>query len=466
MNIIKQLDVSWCQSKSLFKRQSFSRSANKKWACLQNSVRLYVKRKYPVNAEESEKLPVFQYASTSQPKWRVYVWGVAEHGALGVNLQLKKSRAPISYLPKPVRTHFAEQHKIVDVACGYGFTALGANTREKDKVFGCGINTDSQIGYHAPRREHPLQLILAPAPIELPLADIQNTKVTNVAAGRAHLLVLTDREGVFTLGNNAYGQCGRQIVEEEKYSGSRIVHNIPHLNGAKIKSIECGQDHSLFVSESGEVYACGWGADGQTGLGHFNSEWQPSRVLGDIEGENIVKVSSTADCILAINDKGELFGWGNSEYNQLLHEETQQIHTPRHLKKCQGLGKIVDMAAGGSFCIAVNENGDVFVWGYGILGKGPIVSHAKEPTQIPSMLFGCNEFQPDSQIIAVNAGIGHLAAISNHGDLYMWGHNRRGCLGLGNVKDQFFPLKVAVGAMVKKVSCGVDHSAALCLPFV
>jgi hypothetical protein len=56
MNIIKQLDVSWCQSKSLFKKQRSNRSANKKWACLQNSVRLYVKRKYPVNAEESEKL--------------------------------------------------------------------------------------------------------------------------------------------------------------------------------------------------------------------------------------------------------------------------------------------------------------------------------------------------------------------------------------------------------------------------
>lgn len=82
------------------------------------------------------------------------------------------------------------------------------------------------------------------------------------------------------------------------------------------------------------------------------------------------------------------------------------------------------------------------MWGYGILGKGPIVSHAKEPTQIPSMLFGRNELQPDSRIIAVNAGIGHLAAVSNHGDLYMWGRNRRGCLGLGNVKDQFFPLKV------------------------
>jgi hypothetical protein len=57
MNIIKQLDMSWCQSRSLFKSQSSNRSANKKWECLQNSVRLYVKRKYPVNVEESEKLP-------------------------------------------------------------------------------------------------------------------------------------------------------------------------------------------------------------------------------------------------------------------------------------------------------------------------------------------------------------------------------------------------------------------------
>jgi alpha-tubulin suppressor-like RCC1 family protein len=97
----------------------------------------------------------------------------------------------------------------------------------------------------------------------------------------------------------------------------------------------------------------------------------------------------------------------------------------------------------------LTDNGEVFVWGYGILGKGPVVTHAREPTQIPSTLFGRNEFQPDSRIIAVSAGIGQLAAVSNHGDLYMWGHNRRGCLGLGNIQDQFFPLKVCT--IIKQV---------------
>lgn len=36
----------------------------------------------------------------------------------------------------------------------------------------------------------------------------------------------------------------------------------------------------------------------------------------------------------------------------------------------------------------------------------------------------------------------HLAALTNLGDLYMWGCNKFGSLGLGHSKDQYFPLKV------------------------
>lgn len=50
-----------------------------------------------------------------------------------------------------------------------------------------------------------------------------------------------------------------------------------------------------------------------------------------------------------------MFGWGNSEYGQLLPKsDIQQIHTPTHLNKCLGLGKLTDVASGGSFCMALN----------------------------------------------------------------------------------------------------------------
>lgn len=73
----------------------------------------------------------------------------------------------------------------------------------------------------------------------------------------------------------------------------------------KIHDIHCGQDHSLFITESGRLYSCGWGADGQTGLGHYNSTYIPSLVQGDISTEKIIKVSSEVDCVLALN--GDLF---------------------------------------------------------------------------------------------------------------------------------------------------------------
>lgn len=429
--------------------------------CIQIASKRFVKRKYPINREEEKNLPIFQYAEDKFEK-RVYVWGLAEHGALGNQVKRgHRKNKPLAYMHRPTRLSFAEYYKVVDVTCGYGFTVFAVNTKEKYKVFGTGINTDSQIGYQAPRRDHPLGLVVSPAPIELPT----DNKITQVAAGRAHSVVVSEAGEAFTFGNNAYGQCGRRIVEDEKYTGNQIVNSIKNLDGVPIKSVVCGQDHSMFITLNGEVYACGWSADGQTGLGHFDTHWKPTKLQGDIAGENIVKISCAADCVIAINDKGQVFGWGNTEYGQLFCNDIQQLSVPRHLKKCEKLGKAVDVASGGSACLLVNDSGDVFVWGYGILGRGPKVDKEMEPALIPATLFGRNEFQPESRVTAVTAGISHFGAISNYGDLYMWGRNKGGCLGLGHINDQFFPLRVSVGLQVIKASCGVDHTAALCQSF-
>ncbi|XP_026319558.1 RCC1-like G exchanging factor-like protein [Hyposmocoma kahamanoa] len=441
-------------------------------ACLLSN-RCYATSKKKIHdPNEEESLPIFQYPVSKSSDTRLYVWGLAETGALGIHLPRGK-RGKKAYKNNftlawhPMRSTFAERFDVAHVACGYGFTIASVKTNEQHKVFGTGINTDSQIGYHAPRMGHPLEMLLSPAPIYIPYKSLE-TKVIGLAAGRAHTVILTDTEGAYTLGNNAYGQCGRKINPHEEYRGSMISHNIRRLGKEEIKSVCCGQDHTMFVTESGRVYACGWGADGQTGLGTFDNTGIPSQVKGDITTEKIIKIASTADCVLALNEKGELFGWGNSEYGQVpMASKQQQVNMSYSLLNfTRGLGRIIDIAAGGSFCLIVNEHGDVFVWGFGLLGLGPNVHHSPKPKQIPAPLFGRNEFNPDSMVVKVACGIGHLAAITNGGDLYMWGRNRCGCLGLGHTKDQQFPLKVAVGAHVLNVVCSVDHTIALCKPFM
>lgn len=174
-------------------------------------------------------------------------------------------------------------------------------------LFGTGLNTESQLGYHKRGGEtnQPLELVIYPAPIWLPkLSENQTIQIRACAAGRAHLLALSEDNNVYALGNNAYGQCGRRITPNEKYSENQIAHIIQEVGmpgEERIATIQCGQDHSIFVTETGSVFSCGWGADGQTGLGHYNSVGTPTRVTGDIASEKIVKVAGNVDCVLALN---------------------------------------------------------------------------------------------------------------------------------------------------------------------
>lgn len=58
---------------------------------------------------------------------------------------------------------------------------------------------------------------------------------------------------------------------------------------------------SIAVTEDGGVYSCGWGADGQTGLGHYNNVSEFTRLQGDIADERIVQVSGRCDFVIALN---------------------------------------------------------------------------------------------------------------------------------------------------------------------
>lgn len=216
---------------------------------LLNRVFITTKKKVHDPSEE-ELLPIFQYPISKSTDRRVYVWGFAETGALGIHLPRgkkgKKSyKNNFKLVWHPMRSSFAERFDITNIACGYGFTVASIKTSEQHKVFGTGINTDSQIGYHSPRRNHPLELLLSYAPIYIPYKSLE-CEIKAVAAGRAHTIILTDKEGVYTLGNNAYGQCGRKVNVNEEYKGSMVTHNIQKLGKENIVDVCCGQDHRVW----------------------------------------------------------------------------------------------------------------------------------------------------------------------------------------------------------------------------
>ncbi|KAK9503395.1 hypothetical protein O3M35_009954 [Rhynocoris fuscipes] len=402
--------------------------------------------------KKDECTSVKQYSSGGGERYRIYAFGLMEHGALGLK---KEGSVTKRYIAKPVRHLFAEENCVVDVCCGFGFTAFAVNSKDTFKVYGCGVNTDKQIS-----GEH-YATLTCPYPINLGIQNPQ-TRVKCMSAGRAHLAVVTDTEGVFLIGSNCYGQCGRPIDSEERRDGAFVVNCIKSLDNEPIEHVSCGQDHTLFLTCSGKVFACGWGADGQTGLGHTKPECCPTRLGGDIEGQQIVQVAGRSDTVLALSKSGQVFGWGNNEYGQLSSaEKVEQINCPKCLTNLSKIGNVKDIAAGGTACMVVNECGTVYVWGYGILGAGPQLEKTYEPIALPKPLFGGDSVTVEK----VECGLTYMAAITSCSHLYTWGNNKSGALGVGHIKDQYFPYKVALSAQAVKVSCGVDHTMVLCKPF-
>ncbi|GAU88016.1 hypothetical protein RvY_00789 [Ramazzottius varieornatus] len=422
-------------------------------------------RTYDPRFEEMEER-VFRTTKT-EPKLRTYVWGNARTGALAIpedNIRSRNKDSP--YMKRsPVRLPFCEltDTRFKQTSCGYGFTLFLADKPDEqlNQLFGAGANTDGQIGHH----KHPdkpkvaAEYINRPLPISLPFRN-RHSRVLEVAAGRAHSIFLTE-EGCFSMGNNAYGQCGREINRDEE--SSHRVSAVTKVSGLPkdVKSVRCGQDNSFFLTTEGKVYSLGWGADGQTGLGHHDMVFTPQLVGGDIASEKIVDLSCAADCVLALSDKGEVFGWGNSEYRQLaIITDHPQISVPVHLPF--KLGTIRSVSSGGTVCGLVNESGEVYVWGFGLLGKGPELTDADRPSLLPNSLFAAKEFGEQNPVKTIHCSLVHSAVVTERGDLFMWGSNDSGQIGLGHQKTQYFPLRVPIPSSVRQLSLGVDHNAAIC----
>jgi len=78
------------------------------------------------------------------------------------------------------------------------------------------------------------------------------SNVTHVAAGPYHLAFLTSDSQVFTVGHGKNGRLGNG-AESDAETPVKV-----DING-KVKQLACGLRHTLALTESGEVWAWGYG---------------------------------------------------------------------------------------------------------------------------------------------------------------------------------------------------------------
>ena len=130
--------------------------------------------------------------------------------------------------------------------------------------------------------------------------------------------------------------------------------------------------------------------------------------------------------------------------------------------RCQvaGLEGIVLVACGFAHTVAVARNGACFAWGfgrYGATGSGS-TEDAWKPVLIPV---------GGARIVTADAGYYHVAAVTDAGELYVWGAGDDGQLGTGDLQHRLSPTQVRLGTpsgappAVRQVACGMSHTVAV-----
>lgn len=120
-------------------------------------------------------------------------------------------------------------------------------------------------------------------------------------------------------------------------------------------------------------------------------------------------------------------------------------------------GEIVQVAAGSTHTAAVTKDGDLYMWGRNYYGQLGVYSNAD--SKIPIKVNNSSSTLPEKSVKYIALGYYHSAAITKDGSLYMWGYNRSGQLGDGTTTDRYTPVKIMDN--VASVSLGGSHSAAV-----
>ncbi|MCF7826663.1 MAG: choice-of-anchor D domain-containing protein [Candidatus Marinimicrobia bacterium] len=196
------------------------------------------------------------------------------------------------------------------------------------------------------------------------------------------------------------------------------------LENKTVIDIESGWQHSVALTSDGEVYIWGSGNVGELGVGVDSTHKAlPTQVQGLLTGKTIVDIAGGDNHTLALSADGELFGWGMSLYGQLGIDQWE-VWEPIQINVNLGDRTIQEIAGGNGHSMFLTENGEIFTFGSGPALGYENASQILEPRQVGGELQG-------KRVRHISAGGFHSQAVTEDGELYVWGANEGKHIGLG-----------------------------------
>ena len=302
--------------------------------------------------------------------------------------------------------------------------------KENGQIIGWGDNRTGQLGSRNTRR------LYSPAAVA---EGIDGNKLADIQCGNENTLFLMDDGTVYTCGTHYHGAQGLGKPSRSVITPTRI----PELEN--IVQVSCGFGHNAALDRDGHVWVWGRNDHGQLGLGDKTERYSPAM----IELEGITAISCGGKFMIAQDGQGRFWGWGYNEYRVLADDDRKNILSPELLQGFEEL-KIVSFSGGSDCAFWLDDEGTL--WSRGRNDFRQLGSSETKGKKSGRMV----RVDIPEKVASVVAYSSAVIALTENGNVYVWGNLTAGQSGIGKATsmlptlswDQGNAVEVANGSLI------------------
>ena len=256
---------------------------------------------------------------------------------------------------------------------------------------------------------------------------------------------------IYCWGASDTGRLGISGSGDLATPGARVDGNELYIQVSVYSNHACG------VTDQSDIYCWGEGTEGKLGNNVDVLERASPTKVADPAGQNNFKWKSVAaggdhTCAIAQND--DTYCWGRGDDGQLGNNTTTDSLRPVSVDKSSiGNAQFASIASGHKVSCGITAAGVAYCWGQNNRGQVGNGSGTMEFSQ-PQLVAGSHTFS------AISGGQEHMCGFTPTNEMYCWGRNNDGELGIGNGTDSSSPALVT-GFSFSSVGVGRDHSCGI-----